>query len=324
MRVLVTGASGFIGRKLVAALLRKGTIGSGDGSVRAITELVLADLAAPAAVPAANGIAVRCEGGDLGDPAVLARLFAEPVDSLFHLAASLTTEAEADVARGLAVNVEGFLRLLEHCRRQAVAPRLVFASSIATFGGPLPATVDDSTPQTPQTSYGVHKVIAEQLINDHSRHGLVDGRALRLPIVVIRPKGAASVSDRIAAIVREPLNGEDSVCPLPPDTPIPVASVDCVVQSLLKMHDLPAAGFGHSRAFNLPALSVSGRQMAQALRRAETGRRLGSILWQEDAALRQIVESWPQHFDSARARQLGILPDPDFDSIIRSHLGSQT
>lgn len=203
-------------------------------------------------------------------------------------------------------------------------PRLVFASSIATFGGRLPATVDDSTPQTPQTSYGVHKVIAEQLINDHSRHGLVDGRALRLPIVVIRPKGAASVSDRIAAIVREPLNGEDSICPLPPDTPIPVASVDRVVQSLLKMHDLPAAGFGHTRAFNMPALSVTGTQMAEALQRAGAGRRLGRILWREDVDLRKIVESWPQHFDSAQACRLGILPDPDFDSIIRSHLGSQT
>jgi nucleoside-diphosphate-sugar epimerase len=323
MRVVVTGAAGFIGRRLTAALIGQGRLAGPAGNPTPISELVLADQIAfdP---PPADAIRIRCAIGDLRDAGFRQALFAGGIDSLFHLAASLTTEAERDIALGIETNVLSLLGLLALCRGQPVSPRLVFASSIATFGGALPAVVDDSTVQTPQTSYGVHKVIAEQLISDHSRHGVVDGRCLRLPIVVIRPpvnhSGAApSVSDRVAAILREPLNGRDVDCPFKPETRLPLVSVQAVVRSLLTLHDLPGSRLGLFRAFNLPALSVSVAAMVDGLQ-AYSDRKPGKVQWKPDATMQAIVDGWPAQFDSARARQLGILPDASMTEIIDAYL----
>lgn len=324
MRVIITGAAGFIGSALTARLLQTGKLrGSGDTDVP-IRELILVDRVGVPLPPAPPGMILRSETGDLGSSALLQHLFAAPVDSIFHLAASLTSEAESDIARGIEVNVLGFLALLERCRAQERAPRLVFTSSVATFGGVLPETVDDGTPQVPQTSYGVHKVIAEQLLNDHSRHGVVDGRALRLPVVLLRPPGGGSVSDRIAGIIREPLRGLDTDCPLPPELAVPVVSVGCVAASLERMHDLPAPALGTNRAINLPALSVTAAQMVAAVQRIGAGRPTGRAHWREDRALESVVAGWPRRFDSARARSLGFAPDPDLDTLIRSCLPSLT
>lgn len=323
MRVVVTGAAGFIGRELTAALIKQGQLADSAQDFLPISELVLVDRS-PFDSPASmvDGMALRHETGDLRDPAFRSRIFAGGIDSLFHLAAALTTDAERDLAQGIEANVVSLLGLLELCRAQTTAPKVVFASSIATFGGILPETVDDSTPQTPQTSYGTHKVIAEQLINDHSRHGVIDGRCLRLPIVVIRPPGGQSVSDRVAAIAREPLHGRSIDCPLRGDTLVPLVSVQAVARGLIRMHDLPATAFGASRAFNLPALSVSVADMVDSLGRHSDGRKLGRVLWKPDPALQAIVDGWPKRFESGRARQLGILPDAGFDAIIDAYLES--
>lgn len=314
MRIIITGAAGFIGTALTRGLLLRG----------GFSELLLVDRVAPAPPPAPAGMAVLAKTGDLSDPAFRAELFAQPFDSLFHLAAALTTEAERDLAKGLEVNVVGFLNLLEACRAQKTAPKLVFASSIATFGGTLPETVTDETLQLPQTSYGIHKVIAEKLIDDHSRHGVIDGRALRLPVVIIRPSGSApSVSDRIAAITREPLLGRHIDCPLQPETRVPVVSVACVARALVRMHDLPAESFGATRAMNLPALDITVAEMVEALRRvggAEAARR---VTMKPDAALQEIVDGWPHRFDSARARSFGIVPDESFDAILKEFLATR-
>lgn len=347
MRVIITGAAGFIGRQLTAALLARGHLTDSSGQQRPVTELILADqVAAPSPIAGSNGAgrnggasqqsssqpdssqpSIRQATGNLSDPAFRARLFASPFDSVFHLAATLTTDAERDIAKGLEVNVLGMLDLLAACRalRSAghPAPKLVFASSIATFGGALPEIVDDNTVQQPQTSYGVHKVIVEQLINDHSRHGIVDGRALRLPIVLMRPPGAApSVSDAVAAVTRTPLLGQDVSVPFKAETVLPVVSVQAVTAGLLAAHDLPATVFGASRALNLPALSVSVAEMLEALSRVGRGRKLGQIGWREDAAVQRIVDGWPKRFESALARQHGILPDESFDAILQSFLAS--
>lgn len=320
MRVVITGAAGFIGRTLTTAIHRQGQLmGPGQVSVP-ISDLVLADhvdFDAPAT--GTGSIPIRKLIGDLRNAVYRRSLFAGGVGSLFHLAASLTTEAERDIAAGIETNVLSLLGLLELCRTQKTAPRFVFASSIATFGGALPAVVDDTTVQTPQTSYGTHKVIAEQLISDHSRHGVLDGRCLRLPIVVIRPKAARSVSDSVAAILREPLNGEDVDCPFRPDTTLPIASVQAVVRALLKLHDLPGAALGGFRAFNLPALSVTATEMAAAVQ-AHPERKPGQVHWRPDAQMQRIVDGWPARFDSARARQIGILPDTNLAEIIDAYL----
>lgn len=317
MRVLITGAAGFIGSHLVAALLARGQLSDASGTPRAISELIAADTAAIARTAAGGNVPMRAETGDFCDAAFLRRLVGAGVDSVFHLASTLTIDAETNFARGLQVNVHGLMQLLEICRAQAQPPRFVFSSSIAAFGGPLPKTVDDAVAQTPQTSYGTHKAIVELLLNDYSRHGFIDARALRLPFVLIRP-GAPSpaVSDRVAAIVREPLLGRDVVCPLAPQTRIPVASARRVAAALVAVHDLPASSFGHTRAMNLPSLTVGIGEMVEALQRFGRTRRLGRVIWEPDASLQAVVDGWPSQFVSARASQNGIRADADFDEII--------
>ena len=306
MRVLLLGAAGFIGSHLAATLRQRGTLRG-----QPITELLLAD---NRAVP--GGLQ-----GDICDAAFMQQLFAEPVDAVFHLAATLTLDAEQDFARGLAVNVQALMQLLAHCRAQAQAPSFVFASSISTFGGPLPDTVDDQVAQNPQTSYGTHKAMAELLINDHTRRGFIDGRVLRLPVVLTHPGPASgSVSDRIAALIREPLGGHDPVCPLAADTRFPVASVQCVVDSFLALHALPATRFGPTRVMNLPSLTVTPAEIAAAVqRRGATGR----IVWQPDAQMQSIVDGWPRAFTSERALSLGLQADRHVDDMVTAYLQSR-
>lgn len=325
MRIIITGAAGFIGTALTKALLARGQLADRTGRPQPLTEILLVDRVAPALPAAAGGIALRVETGDLGDVAFRRRVFAEAFDSLFHLAATLTTEAERDLQQGIEVNVIGFLHLLEACRAQSKPPKLVFASSIATFGGALPETVEDDTLQRPQTSYGIHKVIAEKLIDDHARHGVIDGRALRLPVVIIRPPGSApSVSDRVAAITREPLLGQPVDCPLKPDTRLPIVSVACVAESLIRVHDLPNESFGDTRTMNLPALNITVAEMIEALRRVAGNDATGRVAMKPEPQLQAIVDGWPRRFDSARARRLGIGPDDSFDAILKDFLASRT
>lgn len=313
MKVLVTGAAGFIGRHLVRALLDEGTLRDVP-----IAELVLADVVPARAADPRVTVAV----GNTGDAAFLDALFGGTgFDAVFHLAALLTGEAEADVGRGLAANVEGLLALLARCRAQAVPPRLVFASSIAAFGGALPKVVEDDSPRLPQTSYGTHKVIAELLLADHARQHLVDGRALRLPIVLIRPGApAAAVSDRVAAILREPLLGRGVAVPLRPETLLPVASARRAALALRAVHELPAPAFGPGRAMNLPALTVRVADMVEALGRFASGRRLGRVSWVPEPGLQAVVDGWPRRFESAAASRHGIGADADLDEIIHAFL----
>ena len=320
MRVLILGAAGFIGSHLTSALLKRGALTNASGRAEPVTELVLADACAVERMPSSD-VPVRSEVGDCTDLAFLQRLFEQEVDSVFPLAATLTTEAEVNFSLGLQVNVLAFMQLLEACRQQRRVPRLVYASSIAAFGGSLPDSVDDSIAHTPQTSYGTHKAIAELLINDYSRHGFIDGRALRLPVVLTRP-GAPSpaVSDRVAALVREPLQGRDVECPFDPQTCMPVASVRRVAEALIATHDLPASAFVDVRAFNLPALTVSVQEMLDALRRCAGSRTLGRVTFAPQRGLQAIVDGWPKGFVSAFATRHGIHAEVAFDEIVRAYI----
>jgi nucleoside-diphosphate-sugar epimerase len=320
MRVLITGAAGFIGTALRAALCEVGQLRHADCAAERIDTLWLADrVAAP--VRPGEALTTRTLIGDMADPGFVQTLSALQADTIFHLAASLTLDAERDAGAAYAVNVESLRGLAERATRR---PKLVFTSSIAVFGGALPRIVDDGLRCEPDTSYGSHKAIAELLLADYSRKGVVDGRALRLPIVLIRPGSPTpSVSDRIAAIVREPLAGRDAVCGLTPDTRLPVASAQAVARALIALHDLPRSALPHGGAMNLPALTVSVADMVAAVRRHGGAAAVARLRHEPDPALQRIVDGWPQEFVSARATELGLRSDASFDDIVARYLSAQ-
>lgn len=318
-RVLITGAAGFLGRRLCRSLIEKRSLADADGIQRRVSEIHLADVAEVDPPGDTGDITVSTLCGDLSDQDFTEMLATGGYDSIFHLAAYLTMHAERNPGQAFAVNVGALRTLLE---RAVNRPRLVFTSSIAVFGGELPETVDDDVAPAPTTTYGTHKAINELLIADYSRHGRIDGRSLRLPIVLIRPgEPQPVVSDRVAGIAREPLNGQDVAAPLAPETRLPVVSAGAVAEALLRMHDLPAADLPPKRAFNLPALTVSVSDMAAAVTRKGGA---GRITYASDPRLQAIVDGWPARFVSQRALALGIGPDADFDSIIDDYMTHRT
>ncbi len=320
MRVVVTGAAGFLGRRLAEVLAARGSLSGPDHRPRTITELVLVDRV-PLLPPVGIGMAVRSIAGDLTDPALLDRLEREGFDSLFHLAASLTLEAEQDPDRAWAVNIAPLRRLIAGARAR---PRVISASSIAVFGGALPETVDEDVRPTPATVYGTHKAVNELLIADASRQGRIDGRSLRLPIVLVRPGAPVpAISDQVAAIVREPLAGRAAVSRFDPDRALPVASAGAVVRALIALHDAPETDLPEGRAVHLPGLAVTPRAMVAALARRAGDGAAAPVREEPDAAVQAIVAGWPQTFASRHAARLGIAPDADFDAILADHLADR-
>lgn len=317
MRILVTGAGGFLGRRLVRALAVSPPATSGAGP-DGVNELVLVDRA-PVRAPQGARVPVRTLTGDLADTTFVGELARAGFDSLFHLAATLTLDAERDPDHAYAVNVETLRRLVAAPHRRP--PRVVFTSSIAVFGGALPRIVDDAVRAAPTTTYGAHKAVLELLLADATRRGTVDARSLRLPIVVTRPGAATpAVSDRVAALLREPLAGRDVVCPLRPDTRLCLASAGAVVRALLALHGAHPERLPPARAMNMPALSVTVAEIAAAATAWPGRRPRGAVSYAPDPALQAVVDGWPQHFASAAASGLGLAADADLAALIADHL----
>lgn len=314
MRIVITGGCGFLGRRVAIRLLEHG-IAQG-----AVDELVLFDNAPPA-LPLPGDTRVRLVTGDIADRETIARLIAPGTDAVFHLAAIVSGQAEADTDLGYRVNLDGTRAVLDACRALGTAPKFVFASSLAVYGGALPPAVGDDTALTPQSSYGTQKAIGELLVNDYGRKGFVDGRALRLPTVVVRPGLPNRAASTFASsMIREPLTGRDAVCPVSPDTVMALASPRRIVAGLVHALDLPDDAFGASRSLQLPGFSVSVGEMAAALRRAGGDAAYRRILWQPDPQVQAIVGSWPRVLATPRAEALGFGRDSGIDAVIQAFI----
>ena len=322
MKVVITGGGGFIGSKLAKTLLARGTLAGADGTQARIERLLLVDRAFPG-LP--NDARLETLAGDISDPAFASRAITRDIGSIFHLAAVVSGAAEGDFDLGMRVNLGGMRAVLDAARlisdQGAAPPRLVFASSVAAFGGDLPDVLDDSTTPVPQTSYGSQKVISEYLASDFSRKGYIDGRSLRLPTIVVRPgKANAAASSFASAVVREPLNGVAYECPVGADTGVWLLSPRRVVEAFIHAHDLPAAAWGMNRTLNLPGITVSVTAMIAALEKiagAETARR---VSFRIDPRIDKIVKGWPVRFDTPRALAMGFQGDPGIEAVIRDYI----
>ncbi len=319
MKVLITGGAGFLGKKLAHRLLHDGALIGPSGKPEIIEELVLFDTGL-APIGAGDGRVITI-AGDIADAKQVAQLISDRTASVFHLAAVVSAGAEADFDLGYSVNLDGTRNVLEACRKLKNPARLVFASSIAAYGGELPDCVDDSTKLTPQTSYGTQKAIDELLINDYSRKGYLDGRALRLPTITVRtgrPNKAASTW--ASSIIREPLSGVDAICPVRPDNAMACLSPRRVIEALVRAHELPSSVFGFSRSLLLSGISITAKEMEAAMLRHAGNRKIGKVLWEPDAATQKIVDGWPRASKSVRAEKLGFTVDASIDEIVAAFI----
>jgi len=323
MRVVITGGAGFLGKLLAQKILSRGQLNDAHGVLREVSELVLVDMTAAQDEPWLADIRVSQVVGDVADRSVLTRALTPATGSIFHLAAVVSGQAEADFDIGMRVNVDATRTLLELTRALPAPPKFVFTSSIAVFGGNLPAVLPDDQRLTPQGSYGAQKAMGELLVSDMSRRGMIDGRALRLPTITVRPgKPNKAASSFASGIIREPLAGVDAVCPVAPATRMWVQSPPRVIENLLIGHDAPASAFGLDRSISVPGISVAVGDMVASLRRVAGEAVAARVSWQLDPAIDRLVSSWPHAFAADRGRALGMTADDDFDDIVRAYMAA--
>ncbi|RZL86758.1 MAG: NAD-dependent epimerase/dehydratase family protein [Variovorax sp.] len=321
MKLMITGGGGFVGARLARALLRRGTL-----SGQHIERMVLTDIAPPPADLLADARVEARIGPLLGQTDALPT---EAFDGVFHLASAVSGECEADFDLGLRSNLDSTRALLDAIRAHVNAggkvPRLVFSSSVAVFGPdpavPLPKIVTDDTLPAPQTSYGTQKLVCEHLVADYTRKGYVDGRAARLMTVTVRPgrpNGAAS--SFFSGIIREPLAGVESVCPVSADVSHPMSSPSRTVDGLIAVYEASREEFCGRTALNLPALNVRVADMLDALEEVAGAKVRALVRFERDERIAGIVANWPGGASAARAARLGLHPHENFADIIRQYI----
>jgi len=321
MKILITGGGGFLGFRLARTLLARGTLGG-----KPITSIMLLDGAFPSGVE--NLQKVKAVTGDVSDEKTIASVCLPDTDAVFHLAAVVSGQAESDFDLGMRVNLKGMELLLAQMRRIGTSgskpPRLVYTSSVAAFGGNLPDVLDDSTIANPQTSYGAQKVIGEYLVSDYTRRGFIDGRALRLPTIVVRAgKPNAAASSFASGVIREPLNGVISECPVAPETGVWLLSPGKVVEAFIHAWELPPETWGTQRWLNLPGITASVAQMVEAMRKVAGDAAAKRVVYKADARIQAIVKTWPVNFRTPRALKMGFKPDADVESVIRDYIADE-
>jgi nucleoside-diphosphate-sugar epimerase len=314
MNILVTGAAGFLGRRLIEALLQRGSLTDRQGAEQAITRIVAFDVVPLSGIDDAR-VQVVC--GDIADAQVLEGLVTADTDSVFHLAAVVSSQAEQDFDLGMRINFSATHHLLERIRSLGTCPKWVMTSSVAVFGGQLPDQVEDEQVWAPQSSYGTQKAMNDLLLADYSRRGFVDGRSLRMPTIVVRPgKPNMAASSFASGIIREPLNGQDSVLPVPLETRLWLMSPAQAINNLIHGHELPGEQLTQGRVINMPGLSISAGQMIDALRRTAGDAVANRVRLERNPAIEKIVGSWPGSFTAGYAKRLGFTADHDFADVI--------
>ncbi|MET0527683.1 MAG: D-erythronate dehydrogenase [Microvirga sp.] len=316
MQILVLGAAGMVGRKLTERLVQEGQL-NGQG----ITRLILHDVVEPDAPQASFEVAALTS--DLSQAGEAEKLVESRPDIIFHLAAIVSGEAEADLEKGYRINLDGTRFLFDAIRHvgDGYRPRVVFASSIAVFGAPFPDAIGDEFFLTPLTSYGTQKAIGELLLADYTRRGFFDGIGIRLPTICVRPgKPNKAASGFFSSIIREPLSGKEAVLPVPEDVRHAHASPRSAVGFLMHAATLDTAKIGPRRNLTMPSVSVTVAEQIDALRRIAGEQVVSRIRREPDPDIMRMVSGWARRFDASRAESLGFRAEQSFDEIIRQHI----
>ncbi len=313
MKILITGGGGFLGQKVARTLLARGDI----------NEIVLFDIAEPST--GIQDARVRFVKGEVSDVGAINALIVNggkpEIGGIFHLAAVVSGQAESDFELGMRVNLDGLRNVLEAARLAGNRPRLLFSSSIAVFGTPLPDVITDATTPTPQASYGVQKLIGEWLVADYHRKGFIDGRAVRIPTVSVRPgKANAAASSFASAVIREPLNGIDYGCPVPPETLMWMCGPRDVVSNLVRAFDLPSEAWGVLRAVSLPGIVVSVAEMVASLRKLGGEAAARRVTFIKDERIQAIVKTWAAKLETPRALGMGFTTSGSMDQIVAEYI----
>ena len=320
MHVLILGAAGMVGRKLTERLLRDGRLGN-----REISGMTLQDVVAPEK-PAKAPMPVKVIASDFADAGAASGLLADRPEVIFHLAAIVSGEAEAEFDKGYRINLDGTRYLIEAIRHAGggYKPRLVFTSSIAVFGAPFPEKIGDEFFHTPLTSYGTQKLICELLINDYTRKGMLEGISIRLPTICVRPgKPNKAASGFFSNIIREPLAGKEAVLPVEESVMHWHASPRSAAGFLVHAASLTREKLGPRINLTMPGVACTVGEQIAALRRVAGESVVARIRREPDATIMKIVSGWPTRFDARRARSLGFKVEDSFEDIIRVHIDEE-
>jgi nucleoside-diphosphate-sugar epimerase len=318
MEIVVTGAAGFLGQRLIRTLLARGELAGRDGSPQRIEKIRAFDVVALQGI---DDVRVEVLTGDISDARQVEALIGPSTSSVFHLAAIVSGQAEQEFDLGMSINFDATRTLFERIRALQTRARFVMTSSVAVFGGDLPPTVEDTHVWSPKSSYGTQKALADLLLADYSRRGYLDGRSLRMPTVVVRPgKPNRAASSFASGIIREPINGVEAVCPVAPETLLWLMSPGRAVENLVHGHELHAERLSEGRVINMPGLSVTVSEMLESLRRIAGDAVADRVRFERDPAIEKIVNSWPGNFSAPYARSLGFVVDTNFDDVVRAFI----
>jgi len=314
MNILIIGGGGVVGQKLAKSLADQGTLRG-----KAISRMTLADVLDPRPVSATFDVQTTlC---DIADPTSVAACITPDIDVIYLLAAIVSAHAEEDFDAGMTINLFGTYNVLERCRALATCPVVLFSSSIAVYGGETPDPLGDHSFPNPQTSYGAQKAAGELMINDYTRKGFIDGRAFRLPTISVRPgKANRAASSFMSSILREPLNGQEAVCPVEPDFLHYYLSPRKCVENLIKGAELLAEDLGQNRVMQMPGRVWSIADLIAAMTAVAGPEPAKLIRWDPQPEIKRIVSGWRWDIHADKATRLGLQPDGSFQDNIRAYL----